>query len=268
MNAQTSPRPDPDVEECRLCGAASRLQHSHVIPRLMFRPMQRLAPGTPHRVESREGRSRPGHLKEYMLCAGCEDQFGTHERVAARFLTDVNHYQLRAGERTIRRSSLDYAHLKLFFLSVLWRCAVARDPMTRQVGLGPRLPRLTALLRADDPGGQEEYAILLRLLDESPMARNALLTVPVPMRDAARRGYAMVGFGVEISWIADQRGVANENAPWILREDGTWSIEVIKGSRSFPWRQSVTRAHEQDRERLRDPRLAARLPRRHLARDP
>ena len=40
-----------------------------VIPRLMFRPMARLAPGTSMRVASSEGRSRPGHLKEYMLCA-------------------------------------------------------------------------------------------------------------------------------------------------------------------------------------------------------
>lgn len=264
MNANPSRRPDRVVEECRLCGVVAELQHSHVIPHLMFRPMQRLAPGTPLRFQPSAGGSRPGHLKEYMLCAACEAQFGTHERVAGRFLNELNEYKLRPREREIRRSSLDYAHLKLFFLSVLRRCAVAHDSMTRHVDLGPRLPRLTTLVRTDDPGGQEEYAVLLRLLDESPMARNAVLTVPVPMRNVARRGYAMVGRGVEVSWIVDQRGVSSENAAWILREDGTWRIEVIKGSDSFPWCQSVTKAHEQDRERLQNPRVAARLARRHL----
>ena len=165
------------------------------------------------RVDSSEGRSRPGHLKEYMLCPRCEEQFSAHERIAARFLADLNQCQLRAREPKIRRSYLDYANLKLFFLSVLWRCAVARDPMTSQVDLGPRLPRLTALLRASDPGGQEEFPVLLRLLDESPMARNAVLTVPVPMREGSRRGYAMVGIGVEISWVADHNEEYPAGAP-------------------------------------------------------
>ena len=233
----------------------------------MFRPMQRLAPGTSLMVDSTEGPSRPGHLKEYMLCSGCEGQFSTYERIAGRFLADLNQYSLRGPERRIRRSSLDYANLKLFFLSALWRCAVARDPMTRQVDLGPRLARLTDLLRTGDPGGQEEYPVHLRLLDESPMARNAVLTVHVPMRDRGHRGFAMVEYGVEISWISDGRGASVQNAPLMLQEDGTWLIEVIPGARSFPWRQAVTRAHDQDRERLKDPRLAARLARQHLARE-
>ena len=216
----------------------------------MYRPMGRLAPGTPIRFDSLEGRSRPGHLKEYMLCSTCEDQFSAHERVAARFLADLNQAQLQAHEPKIRRSSLDYASLKLFFLSVLWRCAVARDPITRMVELGSRLSKLTALLQADDPGKQEEFAVFLRLLNESPMARNAVLTVPVPMREASRRGYTMVGNGVEISWVTDRRGVSRESAPWILKEDGTWLVEVISGSRSFPWRQAVTKSHEQDRRRM------------------
>ena len=63
------------------------------------------------------------------------------------------------------------------------------------VDLGPRLSKMTALLQANDPGRQEEFAIFLLLLDEPPMARNAVLTVPVPMRDASRLGYAMVGNG-------------------------------------------------------------------------
>ena len=250
MKSHTSRGPEVALRECRLCRVPSELRHSHVIPRLMYRPMGRLAPGTPIRFDSLEGKSRPGHLKEYMLCSRCEEKFSAHENVAARFLADLNQVQPRAHECRIRRSSLDYPSLKLFFLSVLWRCAVARDPITRMVDLGPRLSKLTALLQANDPGKQEEFAIFLRLLDESPMARNAVLTVPVPMRNASRRGYTMVGYGVEVSWISDSRGVSHENAPWILKEDGTWLVEVIPGSRSFPWRQAITSAHEQDRRTL------------------
>ena len=251
MKVHTSRNAEAELRACRLCQVPSQLRHSHVIPHLMYRPMGRLAPpGPPIRVDCLEGWSRPGHLKEYMLCRKCEEQFSAHERVAAKFLADINQIQLRAHERRIRKTSLDYSKLKLFFLSVLWRCAVARDPTTRMINLGSRLSKMTALLRANDPGKQEEFAVFLRLLDESPMARNAVLTVPVPMRDASRRGYAMVGNGVEISWVTDGRGVSRESAPWILKEDGTWLVEVISGSRSFPWRQAVTKSHEQDRRRL------------------
>lgn len=250
MKAHTSRNLEADLRACRLCRVPSHLLHSHVIPRLMYRPMGRLAPGTPIRVDYLASKSRPGHLKEYMLCSDCEGQFSAHETVAARFLTDINQIPLRAQERRIRQNSLDYSSLKLFFLSVLWRCTVARDPITRMINLGSRLPKLTALLRANDPGKQEEFAVFLRLLNESPKARNAVLTVPVPMRDASRRGYTMVGNGVEISWVTDGQGVSRESAPWILKEDGTWLVEVISGSRSFPWRQAVTKSHEQDRRRM------------------
>ena len=111
------------LRKCPLCQVPSKLHHSHIIPRLMYRPMSRLFSGTPIRVSSQEGKLRPGHLKEHMLCSRCENQFSGHERVAARFLTDLNQIQLQGHERSIRRSSLDYPSLKLFFLSVLWRCA-------------------------------------------------------------------------------------------------------------------------------------------------
>ena len=250
MKAYTSRNPEADLRACRLCQVPSQLRHSHIIPRLMYRPMGQLAPGTPIRVDHLESKSRPGHLKEYMLCSSCEKQFSAYESVGARFLADLNQTRPQAQERTIRKFSLDYPSLKLFFLSVLWRCAVARDPIAREVDLGPRLSKLTALLQANYPGTQEEFAVFLRLLDESPIARNAVLTVPIPMRDVSRRGYAMVGNGVEISWISDGQGVSDKSAPWVLKEEGTWLVEVIPGSRSFPWRQAVTKAHEQDRRTL------------------
>ena len=138
MKAQRSQGRKAMVEECRLCGVQAQLRHSHVVPKLMFRSMQRFGPEImPHQTGPERTRPRPGHAKEYMLCAGCENQFSTYEQVAGRFLADLNRYQPRPGERIIQWSSLDYAHLKLFFLSILWRCAVAEHPLSRQIDLGP-----------------------------------------------------------------------------------------------------------------------------------
>ena len=254
-------------EECRLCGLEAQLQHSHVIPKLMFRSMQRFAPGImPHRTGGGESRPRPGHIKEHMLCSGCEGQFSRYERVGGRFLVSFNRYQPRALDLVVQWEGLDYANLKLFLLSVLWRCAVTQSPMMRRVDLGSRLARLTELLRAGDPGGEEEFPVLLRFLEAHPIDRNAVMTVPYPMRDRRRRGFNMVGYGVEISWITDGQGVDTRHAPWILKEDGTWRVEVTPGSRSPLWRQAIVEADEADRKTLADPRARERLKRRIIAR--
>ena len=130
---------------CRLCHALTELRHSHVISRLMFRPMSQLAGEMPRRF-GLFGTYRPGHLKEYMLCQRCENQFSNYERITGRFLADLNDLQQQTGARPIRRSSLDYHNIRLFFLSLLWRCAVCHERITREVDLGSRLHCLTALL--------------------------------------------------------------------------------------------------------------------------
>ena len=267
MKAQRSRGRKAVVEECRLCGVEAQLQHSHVIPKLMFRSMQRFAPGVmPHRTGGGESRPRPGHIKEHMLCSECEGEFSRYERVGGQFLACFNRYRPRPLEEMVQWEELDYANLKLFFLSMLWRCAVTQSPMTPKVDLASRLGRLTELLRGGEPGGEEEYPVLLRFLQAHPIDRNAVMTVPYPMRDRKRRGYNMVGYGVEISWITDRQGVDPRHAPWILKEDGTWLVEVSPGSRSPAWRQAITEADEMDRKTLADPRTRERLKRRILAR--
>ena len=247
MKSSIVVQPNGTRECCRLCHTLGELMHSHVISRLMFRRMSQLASETPHRFDPIGGTDQPGHLKEYMLCQKCEKQFGSYEQIAGPFLAKLNGFRQQAHTQSIHQSSLDYRNIKLFFLSVIWRCAVCHDPITEKIDLGSRLHSLTALLQAGDPGAENEFPIILRLLAESQEAKNAVLTVPVPMRGTTRRGYAMVGNGVEISWITDKRGASHECVPLILHQDGSWLIKVVSGSDSPPWVQAVKSAYEQDR---------------------
>ena len=234
---------------CRLCQNLGGLIHSHVISRLMFRPMGQLGQQTPLRFDPVGGTDRPGHLKEYMLCERCEIQFSRYERIAGQFFADLNGLQLPPDLKPVFQLSLDYGNIKLFFLSLIWRCAVCEDPITGKIGLGERLAYLTDLLRTSNPGTENEFPIILRMLAESPEAKHAVLTVPVPMRNAKRRGFAMIGNGVEISWITDKRGASHECVAYILRQDGSWQIDVVRGFHSPPWVQAVKNASEKDRNR-------------------
>ena len=213
----------------------------------MYRTMGRLAPATPLRFTFSRSTQRPGHLKEYMLCPQCENQFSRYERAGGLFLTKLNGLSRQTEAHRLCLSSLDYHRLKLFFLSLLWRCAVCDDPLTGTIDLGSRLASLTALLRADTPGSANEFPVILRLLAESQEAKNAVLTAPVPMRRARRRGYAMVGNGVEISWLSDKRGASSESLSYILHQDGSWLIKVVRGFDSPLWSLAVRSAYEHDR---------------------
>ena len=236
---------------CRLCRMDSELRLSHIIPRFMFRPMSRLTQETPMRFGPQERTDQPGHLKEYMLCEACERKFSNYERPASEFLCALNEIRNETAVRPIRRTSLDYGRLKLFFLSLLWRCIVCANGIVRRVDLGPRLGSLTTLLMGGDPGAENEFPIMLRLLAESKEAKNAVLTVPEPMRRNGRYGYQMYGNGVEISWIIDKRGASQEDVPYILRSDGTWMMKMVRGEDCVVWARAIANAHEQDRHRRR-----------------
>ena len=236
---------------CRLCRMDSELKLSHIIPRFMYRPMSRLAQETPMRFDPQERTNQTGHLKEYMLCEACERKFGNYERPASEFLCGLNEIGDGTAMRPICRTFLNYSILKLFFLSLLWRCAVCADCIVRRVDLGPRLGSLTTLLMGGNPGAENEFPIMLRLLAESKEAKNAVLTVPEPVRRYGRNGFQMYSNGVEISWIVDKRGAPQEDVPYILRSDGTWLINMVRGADCVVWARAIENAHEQDRHRGR-----------------
>ena len=238
---------DSTEQCCRLCAAVCELRDSHIIPRFMFRRMSRLAaPETPLRFDPSEGTNQPGHLREPLLCHQCEGQFSAYERVASNFFDGLSGDPAAAGSGLVFRSSLDYRSLRLFFLSLLWRCAVCQDRITGAVNLKTRLSVLTDLLEKEDPGADNDFPIILNVLAESLEARNAVLTVPEPVRRASRRGYTMVGSGLEISWIVDKRGASREDIPYVLHEDGSWLIAVARGRDCPVWVRAVENAHEQD----------------------
>ena len=232
---------------CRLCRMDSELRLSHIISNFMFRPMSRLTQETPMRFGPRERRDQPGHLKEHMLCEACECKFGNYEKPASEFLCRLNEIRDETAMRPIWRTSLDYGRLKLFFLSLLWRCAVCSNRVARRVDLGPRLGSLTALILKGDPGAENEFPIMLRLVAESREARNAVLTVPEPVRRNGRYGYQMYGNGVEVSWIVDKRGASREDVPYILQSDGSWLMNIVRGRDCAVWARAVANAHERER---------------------
>src|SRR5207244_6878533 len=68
-------------------------------------------------------------------------------------MSTVAEIQLYVADR------FDYARLKLFVLSVLWRAAVSEIRFCSRVKLGPRLAPVRQMLEDSDPGSPSEFAV-------------------------------------------------------------------------------------------------------------
>lgn len=101
-------------DQCRLCGAESLLQLSHIVPAFVFRWL-RESSGNGHLRNSSSPNMRvQDGLKRYWLCASCEDLFSKTE---TRFATDLFYPYLEG-----KSSRIVYGDWLLHFcVSVSWR---------------------------------------------------------------------------------------------------------------------------------------------------
>ncbi len=160
---------------CKLCTQEKKLVKAHIIPRSFYEPLKEDRQ-VPKIFTDKAGvypqRSPTGIYDKEILCEGCESIFSPWDAYGHRFLmrTISEDAYIKDGDEKIayNMGQCDYHKLKLFFLSVLWRAGVSKQPMFNQVRLGPYTERLRARIRAHDPGGVEDYAVALSRFDEPP----------------------------------------------------------------------------------------------------
>ncbi len=92
--------------------------------------------------------------REYLLCRECETRFSRYERYAAESLFRRDLDQDRQVGKIAIVSGLQYAPLKLFMLSVLWRLSETSLTTLKGAELGPHKRRLWQALSNEDPRDQ------------------------------------------------------------------------------------------------------------------
>ncbi len=147
---------------CRLCQQIRELRLSHIISEFMHEEMydeKHRFFGLSSVVIQKEEILQKG-LRERLLCEDCEQRFGRHERYAKGIFFGGGTYNRQRVGSDIHLTGLQYAPLKLFFMSLLWRMGVTSVPALSGVQLGPHEERLRKLLLADDPGNHLAYPCL------------------------------------------------------------------------------------------------------------
>lgn len=156
---------------CRLCGRTSLLVgRSHIIPDFMYYDI--MMPGRGSRLVavadgrlSRTAHRQSGEYESGILCRECESDFSGHEEYVSRLLRG------EVGRVGFQRSSdnkfdvacfsgLDYAQVKLCYLSILWRMHISTNPMFDQVNLGKtKAEYVRRMLLARDPGPSSLFPV-------------------------------------------------------------------------------------------------------------
>lgn len=160
---------------CRLCDQDRDFVESHIFPRALVREISQ-GDQVLSKV-SRASRSIPQRLPtgpyDRFLCEECELSFGTWDSYGVDFIRrrNVNSATRRATDGHIGVEVLDpdYANLKLFVLSILWRAAVSPLQRFGSVQLGPLANELRDRIKARDPGAVDDFSVQIEHITNAPL---------------------------------------------------------------------------------------------------
>lgn len=211
---------------CKFCSGEHELVEAHIIPEGFWRPF-RHAGQMPRLLSSDEHPRRIpiGVYDSTILCTRCEPRFGPWDQYAQELLHDElpQARQRRVGQLVVAYEVDDWRYdlLKLFFVSVLWRAAVSRQPFFKRITLGPFEDRALRMLTEGHPGAPDDFAVVLA--KSTTKYGRAILDPFVGRIDGIN--YATFYLGFYIAYIkVDKRGSLPELQPLVLAPGGPLKI--------------------------------------------
>jgi hypothetical protein len=217
---------------CRFCEKASQLRKSHIVPEFLHRDLYN-DKGHMMGVNGygpKGWRPLQRGLTEPLLCESCEQFFNEHfEKPFRRMWIDQAALPSLWPEVPYYTVQVEYAALKLFHLSVLYRAGITTSPTFADVELGPHESRIRDMLRARDPGPHWKYPTMgVALYRPGTREIVQLVTKPFRERMEGQRCY-VIAYGGVLWWIATSSHPSKE---W-LSASATESGVLILGG--MPW---------------------------------
>lgn len=173
---------------CAFCTTPKKLCESHILPKWLLRDRDVGKSGYfQYSSDDPFKRRIPEGWKEYMLCRDCEDIMQVYDDYSANFFRGSGNWRLEEphGFRVWIVTEYDYSKLKLFFMSVLWRAAVAKDKAFEEVHLEQtQLDRLHQMLDKADAGSRNDFTVILH--KREPLAGGIEKIAEAPRRSNIR----------------------------------------------------------------------------------
>jgi hypothetical protein len=251
---------------CRLCGNVAELRHSHIIPDFFIRSVEsRLVTGDQGesqpfsmllstRTDVQGGQRQRGQwerivgLKERLLCEACEQKFSRWEKYfREEFYENGSGPRLQKKDIGIetepapsdvtsapngflgaRLVTLDYAKLKFFILSMIWRASVASGTFFSGTNLGPYEPEVRDMLLAEDAKSDAYFPFVMADLRHDGRALEDMFEQPMRGRDETFTVYSWTFGGFLVVIFMSTRGNPVFMNPFVLKDTGT--IVIVRAS--------------------------------------
>lgn len=238
---------------CKLCLKTAELRDSHIVSKFLLREnglvgrhqskFDIICVTDPSQSELHQQDA----IKEYLLCQSCDNEkFATWEGYARqKFYGTPSPFQGVKAPGFVWQG-LDYAQMKLFFLSVLWRMGIASHQFYGHVQLGRHEKHLRRMLLAEDPMESWRYGCSVGYLHYGRKTLDAMFTQPQKFTtegDLNCVRFVMAGF-VYFMYLNNVRP-SSDVVSSFLQPSGNWVVPIMQAKEiKFVWDEiNLARKH-------------------------
>jgi len=207
--------------QCALCLEFKKLQRSHIVPDFIFSKLL----GEEHEFyvvgTTENPKKYESTFREKLLCQSCEQLFGKWESHASRFFYGGMALEGEVwGKHSVIRGA-DYAQMKLFYMSLLWRFGVTTIPWFRRSFLNEsHRERLRLMLLNSDPGEPWRYGCRLTAVTSDRRFVHDLIVPPMPFRIGRERWCHIVVGGFLLTFYGSSHVPIGEELHGMITESG------------------------------------------------
>ena len=230
---------------CKLCGKHAQLCESHIVPEFCYKPIycdkHRLVQA---RVSSHSISQivRQKGCKEWMLCSQCETHLNTHYEQPFHKFWYENIITTESIESKYHMvSGFDYAIMKLFHLSVIWKCHYSQD--FGRIDLGPYAYKIRAMLLDVDAGPENCLPVMgCLLLDDEWKIIDRIVSVPGVARFDQSHFYAMCYAGCEWLFVMTETPTRKQSkalSAFGIKQNGTMRLMTSHYKKTRSWDKLV-----------------------------
>jgi hypothetical protein len=162
-------------------------------------------------------------VREYLLCHECEQQLGQYEDYVRNLLYDASGgLRITSFPHTV---GVDYAKVRLFQLSILWRASISNREFFANIKLAHvDEERLRDMIHQKNPGSWDDFGCYV-IGDVKGRAKEFMeqpgkLNIPWIQTDS----YSFMMAGMMWIFFKEAAHLPPEVSPYIVREDGTMNL--------------------------------------------
>lgn len=228
--------------QCKLClQDLPLLKKSHIIPNFMYKELFG-GKGRMASISTSDIRNmtfmQSGHYEADLLCATCDNSiisrleryasntiFGNNSKIKVEFFPEKGN-----AVPCRRYYNIDYTHLKLFFLSILWRSHISKNSFFEEIDLGEKYAEeIRQMILSNDAGDENRFETLLVEIDSKVHRPVASVVAP---RKISTDGNTMYVFHIDRILYHFNVSAHNKLSMFekgIVKKDGILDIAIVGG---------------------------------------